>query len=283
MLCAKTGLYCGVFDSNILRGAQSKSPDRKVMSFEIELFHCAGGISHVDAQEYPTGRGMLLCAKPGQIRHSDFPVRCSFIRIPPGVDEEIEKLLCLLPDCTYLSDEDEIDTLMALFSCLGACFAGATEGLVNDVRSNFLLMEILYRVSRLYLGTSEEIGSASVSRITREAYEFINENYRSDCSLKAIAAAVQISPNHLHVVFSRETGLTPYEYALKLRIARAQRLIVAGEMSMLEIALETGFCSQSHFNKVFREKTGTTPVQYRKTLQQQGVDRYEDVDPMWRK
>ena len=105
--------------------------------------------------------------------------------------------------------------------------------------------------------------------------EYINENYRGDCSLKAIAAAVQISPNHLHVVFKRETGVTPFAYVLKKRIVHAQRLIVTGEMSMLEIALESGFCSQSHFNKAFRAATGVTPVQYRKNLLQQGVDKYD--------
>ena len=92
-----------------------------------------------------------------------------------------------------------------------------------------------------------------------------------------IADAVQISPNHLHMVFSRETGMTPFEYVLKKRIAHAQRLIMAADKSMLEIALKTGFCSQSHFNKAFRATTGTTPLQYRKQLLQQGVDKYDGI------
>ena len=53
------------------------------------------------------------------------------------------------------------------------------------------------------------------------------------------------------------------------RVRRAKRLIAAGERSMLEIALETGFCSQSHFNKVFREATGFTPAAYRRRLLEQ--------------
>jgi transcriptional regulator GlxA family with amidase domain len=38
---------------------------------------------------------------------------------------------------------------------------------------------------------------------------------------------------------------------------------------MSQIALETGFCSQSHFNKVFKEKTGQTPIAYRRALLEQ--------------
>ena len=275
MLKAEDGVYCGVFDSSILRKAQIKSTDRTVQCYELEIFHAQAGTSYVDGSKYPTRRGMLLCAKPGQIRHSDFPVRCSYIRIPPGCDDDVEKLLRLLPDCTYLTDEGDIEGLMALFARLSACYIGAASGLINDLRGHYLLMEILYRVSRLCLGERGDIAGVPVGRITREAYEYINENYRGDCSLRAIAAAVQISPNHLHVVFTRETGMTPFAYVLKKRIAHAQRLILAGEMSMLEIALETGFCSQSHFNKAFRDALGVTPVQYRKKLLQQGVDKYD--------
>ena len=98
MLKAGDGVYCGVFDSSILRKAQTKSNDRTVQCYELELFHTQAGTSYVEGSKYPTKRGMLLCAKPGQIRYSDFPVRCSYIRIPAGRDADVEKLLSLLPD-----------------------------------------------------------------------------------------------------------------------------------------------------------------------------------------
>lgn len=269
MFREEDGLFCGVFDSKIMRGSLSISADRTVQNYELELFHGESGVSYVENQPHPVRRGMLLCAKPGQIRHSEFPVRCSFIRIPPGHDREIDALLRSLPDCTYLADDSETEDLMSLFTRLASCFAGETLTGVSQVRMNALLFDIIYRICRLCLNPTEVIGSEPVSRITREACAYIIENDHGNCSLQAIAAAVQISPNHLHAVFSRETGMTPFEYVLNRRIVRAQRLIMAGEMSMMEIALETGFCSQSHFNKVFRKNTGMTPVEYRKKLLEQ--------------
>jgi AraC family transcriptional regulator len=53
------------------------------------------------------------------------------------------------------------------------------------------------------------------------------------------------------------------------RINKAKKLIASGEKTMSQIALETGFCSQSHFNKVFKEKTGQTPIAYRRALLEQ--------------
>ena len=99
-----------------------------------------------------------------------------------------------------------------------------------------------------------------------DAYEYLNEHYAEDCSLKTVAAALHVSPNYLHSIFLREVGVTPYAYVTDKRVRRAKRLIAAGEKSMLEIALETGFCSQSHFNKVFKSQTGMTPKEFRNSI-----------------
>ena len=275
MLKAEDGVYCGVFDSQVMRKAQVRSADRTAHNYELELFHTQAGISYINGTQYMIRRGMLLCAKPGQIRHSDFPVCCSFIRIPPGSDADIEKLLDHLPECTYLSDDSEIEALMALFARLSSCSMDTSASIVNNLRMNCLLMEILYRISRLCFGDTEHLLGTAMSRITREAYEYINEHFGQACSLHTIADAVGISASHLHVVFTREIGMTPFEYVLNKRIARAKLLIMAGDKSMLEIALDTGFCSQSHFNQAFRTATGFTPVLYRKRMLQQDVDRYD--------
>ena len=107
MLYAENDIYCGIFDSGILRKNAQKSQDRTVACYEIELFHTDTGISYVNDQKHPVRRGMILCTKPGQIRHSEFPVRCSFIRIfPDGAQRTgVKKILDRLPDCLYLKEE----------------------------------------------------------------------------------------------------------------------------------------------------------------------------------
>ncbi len=269
MLQKGKDIQSGVFDSSILRRNQARSQNREVLCYEIELFHTDGGASHVDGARHPVRRGMLLCAKPGQIRHSDFPVRCSFIRVTPGDERnrETEELLAALPDCTYIEDTETIDSLLSLFSRLSAyCISSAADDL-NTVRINALFLEILYRCMRLCKSSEKSSEAVPANRAIQDACEYISEHYcESDCSLQRIAAAVGLSPNYLHTLFKKSTGRTPYAYVTDLRIEQTRRLISAGEKSMLEIALETGFCSQSHFNKVFKAETGTTPAAYRKQL-----------------
>ena len=266
MLKADKNIYCGIFDSSIFRKNEVLSDDREVQFYEIELFHCEGGTSYVGSDRYKTKRGMLLCAKPHQIRHSEFPVRCSFIRVMNDIDDDIVRVLDALPTCKYIEDDDQIERLMGLFAKLGSCFVSNLPRELNDVRINSLFLEILYRCATLRTTQLPTLGDKPVSRVAREAYEYINEHYTESCSLSRISDALCISPNYLHSVFLSDIGITPFEYVTEKRIEHSKQLIMAGEMTMLEIALETGFCSQSHFNKVFKSKTGDTPVQYRKKL-----------------
>lgn len=264
-------MYSGVFDSSVQRQNKNKSPLRRVTHYELELFHINGGVSHVNGNAYPVKRGMLLCARPGDVRYSDFPVRCSFIRISPSGREEAcecERIIEKLPQVAYLGDDKKVDELRALFEKLAFVFVSPQMGDddLECLRINSLLFEILCRITKVCKGGDEERRSAPATRVVREAYEYINENFSGDCSLSAIAAAVHISPNYLHTVFTEQIGETPFEYTCKKRIEKAKLLISAGEKSMIDIALETGFCSQSHFNKVFKLRCGISPAQYRKSL-----------------
>lgn len=266
MLRCDTDIYCGIFDSTIMRNSATKSKDRKVVCYELELFHEKGGVSYVDGIAHPTRRGMLLCAKPEQIRHSDFPVRCSFIRVFVNENTaDIARALDSFPVCTYIEDTESVERLLALYSRLGGHMIGSRDTL-GDIAVNSVFFEILHTALKLSASAPSADKKTSPNRIAREAYEYINENYSEDCSLCRIASAVKVSPNHLHAVFSEHIGMTPYEYVLSKRIQKAKMLIMTGERSMLEIALETGFCSQSHFNKVFRKQTGMTPMEYRENL-----------------
>jgi AraC family transcriptional regulator len=226
------------------------------------------GTTHVNGKAYPTKRGMLLCAKPGSIRYSDFPVRCSFIRVfrTKGKTEDIEAILSMLPDCMYIDDMQVLEELLSLFTRLSSYLISSSLDTHELIKANSTFLEILSIYLKLYRKPDNTHMGTPMYRPVREIHEYINEHFASDCSLKKLASIVNLSPNHLHVIFKESVGLTPYEYVLTKRVELAKKLIITGEKSMLDIALVTGFCSQSHFNKVFKKQTGTTPAQFKKQI-----------------
>ena len=78
MLTPEKDISCGVFDSSLLRKKQTKSNPRTVISYELEIFLDDGGVSYMNDEQREVHRGMLLCAKPGAVRRSDFPVKCGY-------------------------------------------------------------------------------------------------------------------------------------------------------------------------------------------------------------
>lgn len=268
MLRTEENIYCSVFDSNIVRHNKRNTTPRRVETYELELFHESAGVSHINDRAYPVQRGMLLCAKPGDTRYSELPVKCSFIRIAE-IGSDIENLIAAFPPVVYIDDEKKIETLLGLMEKLSNTFITKERGNTAQIRMNVLLLEIIYRCMRICEGTSDT-AEPPVNHQVRAAYEYINENFAGDCSLERIAAAVHLTPNYLHTIFTRQIGTTPLAYVTHKRIERAKLQIMTGEQSMQDIALSLGFCSQSHFSKVFKSHCGITPAQYRESL----IDRY---------
>ncbi len=66
--------------------------------------------------------------------------------------------------------------------------------------------------------------------------------------------------------FQMKTRQAPYTWFMNWRIDRAKQLMHDPELSIAEIALHVGFCSQSHFTEAFRRRTGYSPGRWRAQL-----------------
>ena len=96
----------------------------------------------------------------------------------------------------------------------------------------------------------------------RRVRDLIEDELGEDLALETLAAEAQMSSWHFLRVFRRETGATPHLYVLQRRLARARRLLEAGE-SLAEVAAATGFSDQSHLTNRFRRTYGVTPAVFR--------------------
>jgi len=257
-----SSLKASVFDSNLLYKSKTRSAPRRVQHYELEIFHTSSGQSHLDGKVYPIRRGMILCAKPRQLRYSDLPVRCSYIRILPYEGRELEEILQGLPDVLFA--EDETDALLAKFKAISNLLS--KEGTETMLQANALLLEIVCCLLRLAGDAHLRKVPDAGDRITEEAVRYLDNHFTEGCSLQVLAKAIHLSPNHLHAVFHQKMGMTPYEYTVGKRIERAKQLIRAGEYPLSRIAEETGYCSQSHFNKAFKAAVGKTPTEYRRSI-----------------
>jgi len=119
--------------------------------------------------------------------------------------------------------------------------------------------QLLYRhaVDRPQLETVHK-ESQTVARLRT----YIEDHYADDIPLSDLAQYANWSPFYLLRVFHQEVGLPPHAYLESVRIRAAQRLLER-DTSLVDVAYETGFSSQSHFTNAFKRFIGVTPGRYR--------------------
>ncbi|HZN01939.1 MAG TPA: helix-turn-helix transcriptional regulator [Pyrinomonadaceae bacterium] len=85
-------------------------------------------------------------------------------------------------------------------------------------------------------------------------------------ALRVVARAVRMSYYHFSRAFKQSMGMTATNYIAERRIERAKKMLEETELPISEIALRSGFSSQSHFTTAFRRLAGATPKAFRAAL-----------------
>ncbi len=88
------------------------------------------------------------------------------------------------------------------------------------------------------------------------------------CSLDDIASHFFISRTYLARIFKLFTGYTITEYRTFCRIQKSKELLLKTNMSITDIAAQSGYESISQFEKNFKTLTESTPLQFRRKYSQ---------------
>lgn len=103
-----------------------------------------------------------------------------------------------------------------------------------------------------------------VHPLVRRAARMIQEEYGSVLTLESIAGRLNISPEYLSQIFSKQMGVTITAYLKTCRIEVAKRLLTDKERSVQEVAAMVGYTNDKYFFRVFKEKTGVTPTEFKR-------------------
>jgi AraC family transcriptional regulator len=102
------------------------------------------------------------------------------------------------------------------------------------------------------------------SRRLRRMIDYIEAHLSEDLSLLTLAAEAGMSPARFARGFRQAMGHSVHQYLLKRRLEWAAALLGGAEQPIAEVALATGFCSQSHLTTAFQHLYHTTPAAYRR-------------------
>ena len=106
--------------------------------------------------------------------------------------------------------------------------------------------------------------------------EYIAENYSEQINLAGLCHIANLTESYLCRLFKKATGGTIVDYINFVRICNAEKLLKTN-MSISEIAYNTGFSSLSYFNRIFRQYNQCSPSDYRRMSRQDDGMMLSDV------
>lgn len=98
------------------------------------------------------------------------------------------------------------------------------------------------------------------------ALQDIEDSLDEPICRQSLAATAGVSVRHLERLFQKHIGSTIGQHAQFLRLERARTLLRQTSLSVLEVAVASGFTSSAHFSRAYRKCFGYPPRQERKLL-----------------
>ncbi|MEM6821276.1 MAG: helix-turn-helix transcriptional regulator [Verrucomicrobiota bacterium] len=132
-----------------------------------------------------------------------------------------------------------------------------------------LLLQISVLLQRNLKASKLKVENATqhltyITDLVQLSCDFVRNDLSGDLSLTTVAKAFSVRPEHLTRCFTKELGVSFSRYVLLERLQEAKRLLIRKqEVSVIDVALATGFQSHSHFSRKFKSVYLVSPSEYR--------------------
>ncbi len=103
----------------------------------------------------------------------------------------------------------------------------------------------------------------SNNRLVTDILTYIDENYRENLSIPALAERFCMSESCLMNYFRDSCGITCHRYIVQTRLLAAGKLLLETENPICDICFDCGFSNLSNFNRHFKQYFGMSPRDYR--------------------
>jgi len=163
--------------------------------------------------------------------------------------------------------------------------APATEQLFKECYDSFIGGFVLYRLiycsqilhhllGRLFFNNIlfSPIQRKSRFRSVESTLTFLHRNIHRNLSLAEMAEHAGLSVSHFSYLFKQQTGYSPTDYFIHVKLQRACALLSLEDKTINEIAYEIGYEDPYYFSRIFKKVIGVSPQNYRATT---GVDPIE--------
>ncbi|MFD2612333.1 helix-turn-helix domain-containing protein [Paenibacillus gansuensis] len=226
---------------------------RVQQDIQLVLLHTGMLNIQVDGEARQVQPGTVILLKPGHHEMFYFAEEQSTwhrwisIELEPGGAEQ-KRLLEKLPWNVPISEELNrlTDVMLSL--------QGEGEPAYETLKALGISALELFAAEQQRIRAKLE-AHPSVAAVKRE----IQNSYAESWTLRAMAEAGGVSPEHLVRLFQRYEQVTPMKFLWNYRVLKAQEMLAYTGLSISEIAERCGFQTSYHFARSVKQRTGLTP------------------------
>ena len=133
---------------------------------------------------------------------------------------------------------------------------------INEAELKELINKAIYNINQ-NSKQADHINSVNYSLPVRLACEYLEKNYQENINLNKISNYVSLSKNYFCNIFKKETGITIWDYLIRIRMEEAKRMLLETGQKTYEVSERVGYEDPSYFGRLFKKYTGFTPIEFR--------------------
>ncbi len=215
-----------------------------------------------DGKEYRVGAGNIILYLPNErqkysFKAADGSVSCYIHFSGTGCDEMLKKFGFFGRHIFYVGLSSKLESI---FTKMADEYALKKEFYVDGCTA--LLWQFLAVAGRFLKYHQNEINIVN-ERAVDNVCRYMHKNFSQNNSVQFYADMCGLSVSRFTHVFKSSTGVSPIQYAIKIKLDIARHLLENTNLGIAEIATAVGIEDSNYFSRLVKKHTGYPPKHFR--------------------
>ena len=245
---------------------------------ELEIIYVKSGFLtvNISGENYIGKPGDAFVVSPGNLHFMGsqtgtvdyftflFPLKYIAFRSDDMLDDKLIEPL----NSGHLMISPEIkDTVKEQCEQLAGVYAAEIDKseskITSQIRKKIILLQFIHELWKK--GFIVENDTTGRNTVEKEMVSYIQQNYTGKILLREFGEQFHLSEKYISRYFKDHFHITLSQYVTYLRLEHAKQMLQETDISVTEVAMQSGYQNISYFIRSFKKTYGVSPLKYRKS------------------
>ena len=245
---------------------------------ELEIIYVKSGFLtvNISGENYIGKPGDAFVVSPGNLHFMGsqngtvdyftflFPLKYIAFRSDDMLDDKLIEPL----NSGHLMISPEIkDTVKEQCEQLAGVYAAEIDKseskITSQIRKKIILLQFIHELWKK--GFIVENDTTGRNTVEKEMVSYIQQNYTGKILLREFGEQFHLFEKYISRYFKEHFHITLSRYVTYLRLEHAKQMLQETDISVTEVAMQSGYQNISYFIRSFKKTYGVSPLKYRKS------------------